>query len=145
MAARPIPEGFHTVTPYLLVRGAAKLIDFLKRAFEAKEIERMRRQDGTIMHAEVRIGDSIVMMAEPTGDFAPMPSAMYLYVTDTDAVYRRAVQAGATSVMEPVDQFYGDRRAGVKDPVGNLWWIATHKEDVSQEELRKRAEALGKK
>jgi uncharacterized glyoxalase superfamily protein PhnB len=145
MAARPIPEGFHTVTPYLLVRGAAKLIDFLKRAFEAKEIERMRRQDGTIMHAEVRIGDSIVMMAEPTGDFAPMPSAMYLYVTDTDAVYRRAVQAGATSVMEPVDQFYGDRRAGVKDPAGNLWWIATHKEDVSQEELRKRAEALGKK
>jgi uncharacterized glyoxalase superfamily protein PhnB len=145
MAARPIPEGFHTVTPYLLVQGAAKLIDFLKRAFEAKEIERMGRQDGTIMHAEVRIGDSIVMMGEPTGDFAPMPGFMYLYVTDTDAVYKRAVQAGATSVMEPADQFYGDRNAGVKDPAGNLWWIATHKKDVSQEELRKRAEALGKK
>ena len=144
MAVKPIPDGFHTVTPYLMVPGVSKLIDFLTQAFEAKELERMARPDGTIMHAQVRIGDSIVMMGEPVGEFKAMPAMVYLYVNDTDAVYKLAIQAGATSIMEPADQFYGDRNAGVKDRSGNLWWIATHKEDVAPEELAKRAEAYMK-
>jgi PhnB protein len=141
MAVKPIPDGYHTVTPYLTVQGVPKLIDFLKQAFEAREIECMAQPDGTVRHAEVRIGDSVVMMGEARGEQAPMPSAMYLYVNDTDAVYKRALRAGATSLREPADQFYGDRSAGVKDPSGNYWWIATHQEDVPPEELKKRAEA----
>ncbi len=144
MAVKPIPDGYHTVTPYLTVQRAAKLIEFLQQAFEAREIERMTQPDGTIRHAEVRIGDSVVMMSESGGEREPMPSAIYLYVNDTDAVYKRALQAGATSLMEPADQFYGDRSAGVKDLSGNYWWIATHKEDVPPEELKKRAEAAMK-
>jgi PhnB protein len=144
MAVKPIPEGFHNVTPYLVVPGVAKLIDFLKQAFGATELFRMPRPNGTIMHAEVKIGDSIVMMGEPMGGHQPMPGSLYLYVEDADAVYKRALQAGATSTMEPADQFYGDRSAGVKDPVGNHWWIATHKEDVSPDELARRAEAFMK-
>lgn len=145
MAVKPIPDGFHSVTPYLIVQGVAKLIDFLKQSFEAEEtMVRTTRPDGTIMHAEVRIGDSIIMMGEPMGEFQPMPGSIYLYVNDTDAVYKRALQAGATSMMEPADQFYGDRNAGVKGPSGNIWWIATHIEDVSPEELAKRAEAFMK-
>jgi PhnB protein len=141
MALKPIPEGYHTVTPYLTVQGVPKLIEFLKQGFEAQEIDRVLRPDGSIGHAEVRIGDSVVMMGEACDEWKPMPSAMYLYVTNTDAVYERALQAGATSVMEPADQFYGDRSAGVKDPSGNHWWIATHQEDVPPVELKKRAEA----
>lgn len=144
MAVKPIPEGYHTVTPYLTIQGAAKLIEFLKQAFEARETERITQPDGTIGHAEVRIGDSVVMMADAGGERQPMPSGIYLYVNDTDAVYKRALQAGATSLMEPADQFYGDRSAGVKDPVGNHWWVATHKEDVPPAELKKRAEAVMK-
>ena len=145
MAVKPIPDGFHSVTPYLVVPGVAGLIDFLKQAFDATEVhQRMTQPDGAVMHAEVRIGDSILMMGEPRGDFQAMPASFYLYVPDTDAVYRRAIQAGATSLMEPADQFYGDRNAGVKDASGNLWWIATHIEDVSPDELAKRAAALGK-
>ncbi len=142
MATKPIPDGYHTVTPYLVVPGVAKLIDFLKQAFGAEEIERMQQEDGTIMHAEVRIGDSMIMMGESAGEHKPMLGSLYVYVDDTDSAYRRSLQAGATSIMEPADQFYGDRNAGVKDPVGNQWWIATHKEDVSPDELRKRAKAL---
>lgn len=138
---KPIRDGSHTVTPYLVVPGVAKLIDFLKEAFGAKETHRSTRPDGAVMHAEVRIGDSRVMMGEPVGEWKAMPCAIYVYVDDTDAVYKRALQAGATSFMEPADQFYGDRNAGVKDAAGNFWWIATHIEDVSPEELQKRAEA----
>lgn len=144
MAVKPIPDGYHTVTPYLVVQGAAKLIDFLKEAFDAKEIHRTTQADGSIMHAEVRIGDSVVMMGEATGEFKPMPGMIHLYVDDVDAAYRRAQRAGATSLREPTDQFYGDRTGGVQDPRGNQWWIATHKEDVSPEELAKRAEAFMK-
>jgi uncharacterized glyoxalase superfamily protein PhnB len=144
MAVKPIPDGYHSVTPYLVVQGAATLIEFLKRAFEATETFRMAHQDGTVMHAEVKIGDSIVMMGEARGDHKPIPACIYLYVNDADAVYKRALQAGATSQMEPTDQFYGDRHGGVMDPVGNLWWIATHVEDVAPEELKRRAEAYMK-
>ena len=102
----------------------------------------MPRPDGTIMHAEVRIGDSRVMMGEPMGSCQPMFGSLYLYVHDVDAVYKRALQAGATSTSEPADQFYGDRSASIKDPVGNQWWIATHKEDVPPEEIARRAKAF---
>jgi PhnB protein len=144
MAVKSIPDGFHTVTPYLVVHGVATLLDFLQRAFDAQPLlSPMVRADGSIGHAEVKIGDSVVMMGEPMGDMRPMPGSIYLYVNDTDAVYRRALQAGATSLMEPADQFYGDRSAGVQDVVGNQWWIATHKEDVPPDEMLQRAKAAG--
>lgn len=139
MTVKPIPEGYHTITPYLVVQGAAQLIDFLKQAFEAEEIHRMARPDGTIMHAEVKIGDSRVMIGEAQGEFTPMLAMLHLYVNDTDAVYRQALQAGATSLREPEDQFYGDRIGGVRDSFGNQWWMATHIEDVSSEEMTRRA------
>jgi PhnB protein len=139
---KPIPDGFHTITPYLTIPGVPKLIEFLKQAFDAKEIERMQRPDGTVQHAEVKIGDSILMMGEPQGQWTARPGALYVYVGDVDSTYRRALQAGATSLSEPADMFYGDRNAGVQDPSGNTWWIAKHIEDVSPEELQRRAAAL---
>jgi uncharacterized glyoxalase superfamily protein PhnB len=145
MPVKPIPEGYHSVSPYLAVRGADRLLDFVKKAFGAQELHRMVRPDGTIWHAEVKIGDSIVMLAEPQGQWKPMPSALYLYVPDVDVAYHLALQAGATSIMEPADQFYGDRNGGVQDPTGNLWWISTHKEDVAPDELLRRAAAYQKK
>ena len=142
MPVAPIPEGYHSVTPYLMVRGVGRLIGFLKAAFDATEVvPAMKRSDGTIAHAEYRIRDSIVMMGEPMGRFEPMPSTIHLYVSDADAVYERALRAGAASIMEPANQFYGDRSAGVRDSCGNIWWIATHTEDVGPQELAKRAEA----
>src|SRR5262249_18738544 len=114
-------------------------------AFDAKEIERLDGPNGTVGHAQLQIGDSMIMMGEAMGQWTPMPCSIYLYVRDADATYQRAMRAGGTSVMEPADQFYGDRHGGVKDPSGNLWWIATHKEDISAEELRNRAESLVKK
>ncbi len=142
MAVKPIPDGFRTVTPYLVVQEAATLIEFLKQAFEAIEIRRTLHPEGRIMNAEVKIGDSVVMVGEASNEFKPMPSSIYLYVENTDATYQRALQAGGTSIMEPEDEFYGDRNAGVKDPAGNHWWIATHQEDVSSEEIDKRVKAL---
>ena len=141
MAVNPIPNGYHTVTPYLVVRSAGQLIDFLKRAFGGKETICTTKPDGSIGHAEVKIGDSMIMLGEACGEWQAMPCAIYLYVPDTDALYQRALQAGATSIMEPADQFYGDRNAGVKDPCGNIWWIGTRIEDVAPEEMKRRAEA----
>jgi PhnB protein len=138
-SVKHIPDGYHAITPYLVVQGAEKLIDFVKQAFDAKEIERMSMPDGKIGHAEVRIDDSIVMMGDAREEtWKAMPSSVYLYVTDCDTVYKRALEAGAISLMEPRDQFYGDRTGGIKDPVGNHWFIATHKEDLSKDELDKR-------
>jgi len=146
MAVKPIPDGYHNVTPYLVVPGVAGLIDFLKEAFGAvEEGERNVRPDGTVMHAALRIGDSPVMMGEPAGPFEAMPAVLHLYVADTDSTYKRALQAGAISLREPADQFYGDRNAGVKDMCGNIWWISTHKEDVPPEEMARRAEAMVKR
>lgn len=141
MAVKTKPDGYHTVTPYLMVPGVAPLLDFLRQAFDAKETLVLKRPDGGVMHAEVKIGDSTVMMGEPMGPWPAMPGSMYLYVDDVDTLYKRALQAGATSVMEPANQFYGDRHGGVKDASGNIWWIATHVEDVPPEEMAKRAEA----
>jgi len=142
MAVKPIPEGYHTATPYLIGHGTAELIEFLKESFGAQEKERHMRPDGAIMHAEVRIGDSIVMMGEASDEFKAMPTSIHLYVENVDAAYKRAVQAGGTSLREPADQFYGDRSAGVQDACGNQWWIATHVEDVSPEEMQRRQEAM---
>jgi uncharacterized glyoxalase superfamily protein PhnB len=137
---KPIPEGYHTLTPHLIVQGASKLLDFLREAFEAKEKFRLPGPDGTVLHAEVKIGDSMVMIGEATGEWKSMPASIALYTDNADALYKRALEAGATSIREPADQFYGDRSAGVKDPAGNHWWISTHIEDVPPEELKKRAE-----
>ena len=145
MTVQPIPEGYHTVTPYLVIPGIAQVLDFLKRAFGAVETTPpMKQADGTVMHAEVQIGDSRVMMGEPMGQ-PPVPAMLHLYVTDVDSVFRRAVEAGGVVVREPADQFYGDRSGGVKDSAGNIWWIATHKEDVSPEEMMRRMASAGKK
>lgn len=145
MSVKPIPDGYNTATPYLVVEGASKLIDFLKQAFMATEIYRMTRPDGKVGHAEVKIGDSVIMLGDMGGKWKSMPSSIYLYVLNIDATYRQALEAGAISLMEPADQFYGDRSAGVRDPFGNHWFIATHIEDVSAEELTRREEAFLKK
>ncbi len=142
MAVLPIPEGYHTVTPYLIVQGAAPLIEFLQQGFEAQEIRRTLHPEGYIMHAEMKIGDSIIMLSEASDEFPSMPSLIYLYVENTDTTYQRALQAGATPIMEPQDQFWGDRHAGVKDRCGNYWWIATHQEDVSSEQMQQRLQDL---
>lgn len=140
----PIPAGYHTVTPYLIVEGAARLIEFMKQAFGAEEIYRSPKPDGTLGHCQVRIGDSMVELADGNEQWKTMRSAIHLYVPDTDAVYRQAMEAGATSLFEPADAFYGDRSGGVVDPSGNHWYIATHKEDLSEEEIARRAAAAGK-
>ena len=145
MAAKPIPDGYHSVTPYLTVRGAEKVIEFLKQAFGAEISEKaIKRPDGSIMHAQVKIGDSRVMIADETEMAKATVSTLYLYVPDVDSVYQRAIKAGGKSVMEPTDMFYGDRSGGVKDPAGNSWFVGTHKEDVAPQELQKRAEAFYK-
>jgi PhnB protein len=136
---KPIPNGYHTVTPYLIVEGVPKLIEFLKKAFNAEVVEEIKVK-GMVTHAEVKIGSSMVMMGEARGEHTPMPSMFYLYVEDTDATYKQAIAAGGISVMEPTDQFYGDRNGGVKDHCGNQWWIGTRQEEISKEELQKRTE-----
>lgn len=145
MAVQPIPEGYHTITPYLIVDGADGVIEFMRRAFGAEEMFRMPRPDGGLWHGEVRIGDSRLMIADTSPEFPAQPGALYLYVEDVDATYARVLEAGATSVMEPADQFYGDRHGGVRDHAGNNWWIATHVEDVPPEEMERRQAAAAEK
>ena len=139
MSVNPIPEGYHTLTPYILVDDVERLIDFLKAAFDAVEKERIPGKDGRTGHAELTISDSHVMLGRAGPEWPAQPCMIYVYVPDTDATYARALAAGATSAQEPADMFYGDRNAGVKDPTGNSWWIATHKEDLTPEELAERA------
>ena len=139
---KPIPPGFRTVTSYLFVPGGAHLIEYLRAAFDADVISRHLDGDGRLSYGLVKIGDSLVMLSEPRDPWKPMPCGIYLYVPDTDATYRNAMAAGGVSLMEPADQFYGDRNAGVQDPSGNQWWIATHIEDVSPKELERRMRSL---
>ncbi len=134
---RHIPPGYGTVTPFVIAKGAAELIDFTKRAFGAVELGRVG-EDGAIGHAEVRIGDSVVMMFDSKPDWPPTPAFLRLYVEDCDATYTRALAAGGTSVTEPTDMLWGDRTSRVRDPLGNLWWITTHVEDVSPDEEARR-------
>jgi len=146
----PIPENRRSATPYLTVRNAAAAIDYYKRAFGAQELYRLDDLSGRIGHAEIMVGEATIMLSDefPEADvlspetIGGSPVVLHLYVEDVDATVNRAVQAGA-SVLRPVaDQFYGDRGGKLKDPFGHLWWIATHKEDVSPEEMKKRADAL---
>lgn len=144
MSVKPIPDDFPRVSPYLIVKDVVKTIDFLKDVFGAEEMERMTLADGTANHAAVKIGDSVIMMgANPQSP--PMPAMLYIFVEDTDATYNSALKAGAESVMEPSDQFYGDRNAAVKDSDDINWWIATHVEDVPPEEMQRRNEERTKK
>ena len=146
---KPIPEGYNGVTPYLIVDGAAEAIEFYKRAFGAVETFRMEGPEGKIGHAELKVGDSHVMLADENpamGARGPKtvggsPISLVLYVEDVDAVVARAVEAGAKLTREVADQFYGDRTGGVEDPFGHAWYVATHVEDVSSEEMKKRAAA----
>jgi len=146
---KPVPEGYHTATPYLIVNDAAKALDFYKRAFGATELMSMTDPRGRIMHAEFKIGDSIIMLGQENpqmGVRSPQslggsPMFLYLYVEDCDKSFNRAVEAGASATAPLKDQMWGDRSGSVKDPFGHSWWIATHKEDVSAEEIRRRMAA----
>ena len=121
------PFGLHTITPYLVVENVSTLIKFLQEVFDAESRgDPQYSEDGSIKHAEMKIGDSVVMMGEPIDTIGPMPATMYLYVDDSDHTYKRALAAGATSVLEPENYPHGDRYGGVKDPVGNIWWVVTH-------------------
>jgi uncharacterized glyoxalase superfamily protein PhnB len=137
----PIPPGFRTVTPYLIVKGAGALLEFLQKAFSAEIVERHAGPEGTVMHSAVRLGDSMIEVSDAKGDWTPMPAVLHLYVENAETLYGRALAAGATSLYEPADKFYGDREAGVKDSWGNYWFLATHKEDVSAEEMERRMAA----
>lgn len=119
------PEGYPTVSPYLIVGGAAQTIEFLARVFDATELRRFAAEGGGVMHAEVRIGDSVIMVADGAEGWPPMPAHVHVYVPDVDDTYRRALEAGATSVQEPVQKGDEDKRGGVKDAGGTTWWIAT--------------------
>jgi PhnB protein len=149
MATKPIPEGYHTATPYLAVDDAAEAIEYYKKAFGAKERVRMDAPDGKIGHAELEIGDSLVMLSDPFPQSTTRPpkelggtsTSVFMYVEDVDAVVSQAVEAGATVTMEVADQFWGDRFGTVTDPFGHVWSIATHVEDVPPEEIAERGKA----
>jgi len=134
------PAGYNTVTPYLVAEaGAERLIAFIVDVLEGTEIMRMPGPDGRIAHAEMRIGDSVVMLADSPSPSEVTTAMLHLYVPDTDATYKRALAAGATSLREPTNEFYGDRMSGVRDALGNKWYFATHVEDISEEEMARRA------
>lgn len=150
MSAKPIPDGYHTATPYLVVKNAASALEFYKKAFGAEELLRLASPDGKIGHAEIKIGDSPIMLADEfpeMGYRGPQalggsPVSIMLYVEDVDARFNQAIAAGA-KVKRPVkDEFYGDRAGNLEDPFGHVWTIATHKEDVSPEEIERRFAAV---
>ena len=148
---KPIPDGYHAITPYLIVVGGAKALEFYGRAFGAIERERMQDPSGKIRHAEISIGDSRVMLADEhpeigalgPGTIGGSPVSIHLYVEDVDAVVGQAVAAGAKLTRPVADQFYGDRVGGITDPFGHRWFIATHKEDLTSAEIHRRAAAQG--
>ena len=147
MAAKPIPDGYHSVTPYLCVKGAAQAIEFYKKAFLATERMRIAQPDGRVGHAELQVGDSVIMLSDEfpeMGVRSPQslggsPVSIHLYVEDVDAIFNQAVAAGAKIRRPIADRFYGDRLGGVEDPFGHTWWISTHKEDLSPQEIERRA------
>lgn len=142
---KAIPDGYHSIQPYLHVRGAAEALEFYKNAFGAREKLRMMQPDGRVGHAEIEIGDSVLMLADEFPEkniFSPKhlggsTVSIMLYVQDCDAAYERALAAGAKSVREPADQFYGDRMAGIEDPFGFQWYLGTHIKDVPAEDFEK--------
>jgi|HubBroStandDraft_4_1064222.scaffolds.fasta_scaffold361120_2 PhnB protein len=145
MAVKPIPDGYGTVTPYLTVDDPAPVIEFLKKVLDAKEIFAMRDDKGNIGHAEVKVGSSILMLGKARDEWKSRPGNFYVYVEDCDAIYEKALAAGAISLSKPETQFYGDRHGGVTDSQGNNWWVATHVEDISPDDMKRRAEEHQKK
>jgi PhnB protein len=153
--AKAIPSGHRTVTPYLAIKNAAKAVEFYKNAFGATESYKLMLPDGRLGHAEIRLGDSMIMLADEFPEYggkAPetlggSPVSIHLYVDDVDAFFTKALDAGAKELKPVMDQFYGDRSGQLEDPFGHLWWVATHKEDISSEEMQKRVQAMfaGKK
>jgi PhnB protein len=140
---KPVPEGMNSVTPFILVNDAKGLIKFMKKAFDG-DLTYIMEAEGKVMHATVKIGDSIIMLADVPDPYELMPCQLYVYVEDMDSVYKKALKAGGTSLREPITEFYGDRSGAVKDAWGNHWWIATHVEDVSEEEIKKREKEFRK-
>jgi PhnB protein len=146
MPVKPIPDGYHTATPYLVVHDAAAAIEFYKKAFNAEEIGRFATPDGKVGHAEIRVGDSPIMLADECPQFGARsaksfggtPVSIMLYVRDVDAVYQQAIAAGATVLVPVSNKFYGDRSGCLTDPFGHQWTISTHVEDVSHEEVKRR-------
>lgn len=153
MATKAIPPGYHSVTPYLIIDGAAKAIDFYKKAFDATELMRMESPDGRIGHAEIKIGDSQVMLADEYPEMGyRSPQALggaavslMVYVEQADQMFKQALASGAQELQPLKDQFYGDRSGTLKDPFGHVWTISTHVEDVAPEEMRRRAEQFFQK
>ncbi len=151
MAVSAIPEGYYSLTPYLVIKGAAEAIEFYTKVFGAVETMRMPGPGGRIMHAEIRIGNSILMLADenPERGYLSPPSrggatgSVMFYTTDVDATHQAAVAAGAKEATPPTDMFWGDRMSNITDPFGHNWAIATHKEDVSPEDMQKRAQSQG--
>jgi PhnB protein len=151
MAVKPVPKGYHTATPYLIVNDGAAALDFYKRAFRAKEEMRIAAPGGKIGHAEIKIGNSRIMLADEHPEigarspqaFGGSPVSIMIYVKDVDAVVKKAVDAGATVTRPVEDKFYGDRTGSLTDPFGHAWHVATHKEDLSMEELQRRAAEAG--
>jgi PhnB protein len=152
MSVKPIPEGYHTVTPYLILKDTAQAIDFYRNAFGAAETVRLNNPDGSIMHAEIRIGNSHIMLSDEYPDMGyvgPLslggtPVTLVMYVEDVDSIFQQAVAAGAEVVSPVKNEFYGDRSGSVKDPFGYIWSIATHVEDVSEEEMARRYAEISK-
>ncbi|HKN56472.1 MAG TPA: VOC family protein [Amycolatopsis sp.] len=140
MTVNPVPAGYHTVTPWIISRDTAGVIDFLVRAFDAVELARVVGEDGTIGHAEVRIGDSIVMLFDSREHWIDTPAFLRLYVPDSEAAQRKAIEAGATEVTRQTAMFWGDRVGRVRDPFGNLYWIQTRLEELDEAELIRRAQ-----
>ena len=136
MATKPIPQGYRTVTPFAVVADIDKALDFVKKAFDAK-VEAFE-VNGEVMHADALIGDSHMMFGPASKEYPVRPATIYLYSEDVDGQYHKAIAAGGKSLREPTNEFYGDRSGGVIDPQGNQWWIATHVEDVSKEEMDRR-------
>lgn len=146
----PIPQGYHSVTPYLIVKNASQALDFYRKAFNAEELFRMDGPQGTISHAEIKIGDSAIMLADETPDseakspqsYGGTPVSLMIYVEDVDKMAKQAEEAGIKVVRAVKDQFYGDRSGMFEDPFGHVWTLATHVEDVSPEEMKKRIEQM---
>lgn len=144
MSVKPIPDGYDNVIPYLICKDTDKVIEFAQKTFGASVDGIQKNENGIIMHASIHIRNSAIMLSEGSDKWPSMPAMMYIYVTNVDETYKKGLDAGGESLREPTNEFYGDRSCGLRDVSGNQWWIATHVEDISHEEMNKRQEELKK-